>query len=289
MASYEDRIREARPHLSPSLRRLADFLLDSYIQASFLTATELAHTLDLDPATVVRFSQRVGYPGYPELQREIRDKVQRQLLAAPESNGNAPAAVADAALGDLLRHLDLVRRSFPFEAAERLLALLDEVDRVVVLAEGRARPPALALASALETAGPSVHLAGGGPADLARAIASASRRDLILALAVEEETSLVARSLAEARKAGLRTAAIVAAPSLEAARHADVLLAMHASRDAGVAQVTLFAAVFVLTQMLEQVRPAEFRMAAERVNEITHLLHYEASPRSRASSKPRRG
>ena len=63
MRSYENRIREARETFSPSFERLGTFLLDSYAQAAFLTATELAHTLDLDPATVVRFGEvtaRVG-------------------------------------------------------------------------------------------------------------------------------------------------------------------------------------------------------------------------------------
>ena len=65
--SYQERIRLARPKMSKSFSRLADFLLDSYIEASFMTATELAHELELDAATVVRFSQHLGYSGFPEL------------------------------------------------------------------------------------------------------------------------------------------------------------------------------------------------------------------------------
>ena len=65
MSTYEERIREVRRGLSPSFARLADFLLDSFAEASFLTATELAHSLDLDPATVVRFAQKTGLPGIP--------------------------------------------------------------------------------------------------------------------------------------------------------------------------------------------------------------------------------
>ncbi|MEW6567883.1 MAG: SIS domain-containing protein [Chloroflexota bacterium] len=289
MTSYEDRIREARPHLSPSLRRLADFLLDSYIQASFLTATELAHTLDLDPATVVRFSQRVGYPGYPELQREIREKVQRQLLSSPQSDGSTPAAAADTALSGVVHHLELVRRSFPFEAASSLLRLLDSAERIWVLADGAARPPALALAVALEQAGYSVHLVDSVLSDLARAVAGAERSDLFLALAVEDDTPFIARALAAARSSGIPTAAIVAAPSLEVGRHAEVVLAMHASRDRAVAQLTLCAATLALRQMLALDRPGRFQSTAERVDEVTQLLHAETLHRSRTAGRPRRG
>ena len=80
MQNYEERIREIRSDLSPSFEVLANFLLDSYSSASFLTATELAYSLDLDPATVVRFAQKLGYAGYPELQREIQQRVKDELL-----------------------------------------------------------------------------------------------------------------------------------------------------------------------------------------------------------------
>src|SRR5512136_1704407 len=86
--TYEERIRRDRPTMSKSFAKLADFLLDSYIQASFMTASELAHVLNLDAATVVRFSQHLGYKGYPQLQREIRARVKRDLLLHPQNDGN---------------------------------------------------------------------------------------------------------------------------------------------------------------------------------------------------------
>ena len=45
--SYEDRIRQERSNMSKSFSKLADFLLDSYVEAAFMTASELAHTLNL--------------------------------------------------------------------------------------------------------------------------------------------------------------------------------------------------------------------------------------------------
>src|SRR4030066_90773 len=80
---YEDRIRRERPTMSKSFAKLADYLLDSYVEAAFMTASELAHALNLDAATVVRFSQHLGYDGFPQLQREIRDKVKDDLLIRP--------------------------------------------------------------------------------------------------------------------------------------------------------------------------------------------------------------
>jgi DNA-binding MurR/RpiR family transcriptional regulator len=36
----------------------------------------------VDPATVTRFAQRLGYAGYPELQREIQELVKEELKRA---------------------------------------------------------------------------------------------------------------------------------------------------------------------------------------------------------------
>ena len=82
--SYEERIRQERSNMSKSFARLADFLLDSYVEAAFMTASELAHALNLDAATVVRFSQHLGYDGFPKLQREIRQRVKDNLLIRPK-------------------------------------------------------------------------------------------------------------------------------------------------------------------------------------------------------------
>jgi DNA-binding MurR/RpiR family transcriptional regulator len=289
MTSFEDRIRDAHPQLSPSLKRLGDFLLDSYIQASFLTATELAHTLDIDPATVVRFSQRLGYPGYPELQREIREKVRRELLAEHPIVPDTPAEAAATALAGAVRHLDLVRRAFPFEAAEKLLAALDEVERVIVLSEESALAAAEILTGWLEAAGYSVHLAGSSPTELARAIAGAGKGDLVLATEVSEETPFVARALAEARARKVLTAALVGAPSLEAARYADILLSVHASPEPALGQLMLVASVYALCQMLAQARPGRFLAAAERVGQLTRRLGSDASSRDKNVIRPRRG
>src|SRR3990172_9064640 len=111
--SYEERIRHERTEMSKSFARLADFLLDSYVEASFMTASELAHALNLDAATVVRFSQHLGYKGFPQLQREIRMKVKADLLIRPgqaEIDNSLPG-VAASTLHDLARDLEQTRIS----------------------------------------------------------------------------------------------------------------------------------------------------------------------------------
>lgn len=249
---YEDRIRNERANMSKSFARLADFLLDSYVEAAFMTASELAHTLNLDAATVVRFSQFLGYAGFPELQREIRARVKGDLLIRPkqaEVADSGPGIVAQA-MHELAIALEQTRISLDTEALEMLVERMGQVRRVVVLAEGPAQPTAYSLVHYLEQGGFPVYIARAGVADLARTINTATSQDLLLAMEVAGQSPYIARALGEAQSKGIPTAAIVGSSSLSSARSADIVLAAQAHPSLGVGIVSIEAIVYALAQVL---------------------------------------
>lgn len=250
---YEDRIRRERPDMSKSFAKLADFLLDSYVEAAFMTASELAHTLNLDAATVVRFSQFLGYSGFPELQREIRSRVKSDLLIRPkeaEIDDSAPGIAANA-MQELATALGQTRISLDTEALETLVERMGEVRRIVVLAEGPAQPTAYSLVHYLEQGGIQVYIARSGIADLARTVNTATQQDLLLAVEVVGQSPYIARALMEARSKGIPTAAIVGASSLKSARAADIVLSAVAHNSLGVGILSIEAIVYALAQVMQ--------------------------------------
>jgi len=249
---YEERIRRERPDMSKSFSKLADYLLDSYVEAAFMTASELAHTLNLDAATVVRFSQFLGYSGFPELQREIRSRVKADLLIKPkkaEVEDTAPGVAAHA-MKELLLALEQTRITLDTAALEKLVELMGQVRRIVVLPEGPAQPTAYSLVHYLEQGGIPVYIARSGIADLARTVNTATDKDLLLAMEVAGQTPYIARALGEAQAKGIPTSAIVGASSLASARVADIVLAAQAHHSLGVGIVSLESIVFTLAQVL---------------------------------------
>ena len=249
---YEDRIRREHPNMSKSFAKLADYLLDSYVEAAFMTASELAHVLNLDAATVVRFSQFLGYRGFPELQREIRNRVKGDLLIRPQQAevvDSAPGIVA-AAMRELALALEQTRISLDTDALERLVERMGQVRRIVVLAEGPAQPTAYSLVHYLEQGGFPVYIARAGVADLARTINTATKQDLLLAMEVAGQSTYIAGALGEAQAKGIPTAAIVGAASIASARSADIVLAAHAHPSLGVGIVSIEAIVYSLAQVL---------------------------------------
>jgi DNA-binding MurR/RpiR family transcriptional regulator len=272
MTSYETRIRESRSDFSPSFIRLADFVLDSYRHAAFLTATELAHHLDIDPATVVRFSQLLGYRGYPEFQREIREKVKKDLLIERKVEPGTLSEAAENAFKEIVRHVEFAGRSLTIKAAEELISALDEAQRVVVLAEGLARPSARCLTSLLEAVGYTVHFAGGSPPELARAVAGAHQRDLVIALEIAPETPYIAHALSQMKASGAETAAISVTPSSQTAHHAGLALTTSVNPEPGMGQIVLDCMIFTLIQMLTFARPGRYEKTQDQVKAITQTL-----------------
>ncbi|MFZ7119809.1 MAG: MurR/RpiR family transcriptional regulator [Eubacteriaceae bacterium] len=66
-------------HLTPVQKKISNYIIYNINEASFLNADELSSKLNTTPSSVVRFCKRIGYTGYPELQKELRKFVLAKL------------------------------------------------------------------------------------------------------------------------------------------------------------------------------------------------------------------
>lgn len=67
------------PDLTPAQDRILSHLLSHPDDLAYMSSAELAQTLDISNATVVRFSQHIGFKGYLDLQRHIREVIKARL------------------------------------------------------------------------------------------------------------------------------------------------------------------------------------------------------------------
>ncbi len=74
-----DKINEHYPKMSKGHKRIADFILEHYDQAGFMTAAKIGEELGISESTVVRFASGVGCAGYPELQKALEECVKGKL------------------------------------------------------------------------------------------------------------------------------------------------------------------------------------------------------------------
>ncbi|HEX8120692.1 MAG TPA: MurR/RpiR family transcriptional regulator [Solirubrobacteraceae bacterium] len=71
---------------SRSQKDVAQYIVDHLDEVAFQTAEELARRANTSSSTVVRFSQALGFEGYPELQASAREEYRRKH-AAPAAPG----------------------------------------------------------------------------------------------------------------------------------------------------------------------------------------------------------
>jgi DNA-binding MurR/RpiR family transcriptional regulator len=80
-------IRSRFDEFSRSQKDVAQYIVDHLDEAAFQTAEELARRASTSSSTVVRFSQALGFDGFPELQQAARDEYRRRPPGATETVG----------------------------------------------------------------------------------------------------------------------------------------------------------------------------------------------------------
>ncbi len=74
-----DLISDRREKLSKGHKKIADYILKNGEEATFLTAAEMGAKLEISESTVVRFADKLGLSGYPELQEKLQQWTRQKL------------------------------------------------------------------------------------------------------------------------------------------------------------------------------------------------------------------
>lgn len=72
-------IEKKMPEFSKSQRYLADFIINHYEKAAFMTAAKLGAAVNVSESTVVRFAIEMGFEGYPEMQKALKNYSKNRL------------------------------------------------------------------------------------------------------------------------------------------------------------------------------------------------------------------
>ncbi|HHV27715.1 MurR/RpiR family transcriptional regulator [Anaerosalibacter bizertensis] len=65
--------------LSKGQKLIAEYIMENYDKAAFMTAAKLGETVGVSESTVVRFADTLGYNGYRELQNELQEVIKNKL------------------------------------------------------------------------------------------------------------------------------------------------------------------------------------------------------------------
>ena len=74
-------IQENLHTFSKGQKKIANFILESYDKAAFMTASRLGKRVGVSESTVVRFAAELGYEGYPDMQRSLQKMIRNRLTS----------------------------------------------------------------------------------------------------------------------------------------------------------------------------------------------------------------
>lgn len=74
-----NRIKSMYPGFSKGQRRLADYILDNYEKAAYMTGATLGESAGISEPTVVRFAHVLGYEGYPQFKKALQNTLKVKL------------------------------------------------------------------------------------------------------------------------------------------------------------------------------------------------------------------
>lgn len=224
---YREKIREYYDHLSRSYRKVADYIMSNYYDVAFMTAAQLAYAVGVDTTTVVRFSQRLGYNGYPDLLQDVREQVKSEIYAAYEPKPLAPedpAGVFKDRIEQERQNLQQMLVQNPPDHLEAVARLFESVERIVVVGEGYAETAAEMIAQQFRHRG--VH-ADYLPNDAVKKAATLMMLDshvLVIGVSATAYGRDVARAMEFARARGAKTLGIIGSLASPVNRMSDLII-----------------------------------------------------------------
>jgi DNA-binding MurR/RpiR family transcriptional regulator len=221
---YRERVRKHYDRLSRGYRRVADYIMESYYDVAFMTAAQLAAAVDVDTTTVVRFSQRLGYSGYPELLADIRDRVKSEIYASYEPQPLAPDDPAGT-FQDRIEHerhnlSQLLVHSPPEHVAE-IAAMIEDAECILIMGEGYAEAVAKMAAEQLRHQGVSAVAVEEDAVKRAATLMTIDEKTLAIGVSATHYGEDVARALEFARQQGATTLGVIGSLASPVNRAAD--------------------------------------------------------------------
>ncbi len=119
---------------SRSQKDVAQYIIDHLDEAAFRTAEELARRANTSSSTVVRFSQALGFEGFPELQQAAREEYRR---ANAPGAGDAPLFSLDqthfeTALAADHVNVEETARKVSRQNVERAIEAIASAERILI-------------------------------------------------------------------------------------------------------------------------------------------------------------
>ncbi|HTR88502.1 MAG TPA: MurR/RpiR family transcriptional regulator [Solirubrobacteraceae bacterium] len=230
-------IRARFEECSRSQKDVAQYIVDHLDEAAFQTAEELARRANTSSSTVVRFSQALGFEGFPELQAAAREEYRRVHAGG---GGSGPAASAapsgstplfsldqnefESALSADYLNVEETARKVSRSSVEALIEAIVEAEKVLVAGTDQMAFFASYMRHLLMLLDLRVDVVASPSQEALSRLGRIDQTTLVIGLSAGRPHPLVVRAMKLARHRKARTAAVTDATLSEVAKLAQIKL-----------------------------------------------------------------
>jgi len=226
MTTLETRFAEAEPKLSTSRKRLIREIIDHPEDTYFLSSRALAKRYELDPTTIVRTVQALGYKRYGEFSADLRSHFVTRITpyAVMKSAVRDKRSVADDIEHTLemdLNNLNALRSRLDAKQVLEIARRIDRARRILVVGIDFAAALSNLLAYGLVSIGYDAESPVGSAGNLHQKILLLGPKDLLIAISFGRCLQDTVESVIRARDSAVSTFGLTDSEKTPIARFCD--------------------------------------------------------------------
>ena len=232
-------IRQQHESLSPSQRKVAEFLLQGGIDVLHFPISRIAEAVDVNASTVVRTAQSLGFNGFPELQAALRRQFIRQARLSQRIEIGSKQLIDDlkneedkdnhilaAVLRDEIQLLLELPQLVPTTVFDKAVDMLDEANQIFIIGLGASFPLALTFGQFLRYVRPNTTVLTPGIDPIPAQLAPLVEGDLVFSICFARYTRETLRTMEYGKDKGAKVITVTDSDLSPAAKRADLSLIM---------------------------------------------------------------
>lgn len=266
------RIESYYKKMSKGQKLIAEYIMNNYDKAAFMTAARLGEVVGVSESTVVRFAGVLDYDGYPKLQKALQELIRNKLttvqrieLSSELDQAVVLKSVLKADMQNIRQTIDEIDNKVFNDVVNKFL----QARHIYVLGLRSASPLAQFMGYYLNFVFDNVRIVTSGVSDIFEQLFHIGRGDLLIGISFPRYASRTIEAMRFSRERGAHTVALTDSMLSPLTDYADCTLLARSDMasfvDSLVAPLSLINALIVA---IGQIKKAEISSRFHQLEDI---------------------
>lgn len=253
-------IQKSFSKLSKGQKLIAQFIINNYDKAAFMTASKLGTRVGVSESTVVRFANALGFDGYPELQRALQEIIKTKLTTVQRvemsSEFSDESVILKKVLKSDMENIRNTLENIDYEVFQAVVNHIFKADRIYIIGLRSSKALAEYMGFYLNLVLDNVRIVGYGISDIFEQMLRVKKDDLVIGISYPRYSNRTIEAITYAREQGVPIVSITDSPLSPIAGLSDYCLTAKSNMvsfvDSLVAPLSLINALIIAVGMREK-------------------------------------